>query len=94
MLIPLPIITCIMTFSFHRMYSDTSAQLSLERATEIDKRSMVKIRFTEDLYRQPVLAEGVLEPQPYRASSASQVQTRKGSSLNIGVLHNDSGKIV
>lgn len=94
-LIPLPIITTIMIYSFHRMYAETSAQVSLERATELDKRAMVKIRFTEDLYRQPVLTQGKLEPQHYRASNASHQQSRGGSSRqSIGVLHNDSGKLV
>ena len=78
--------------SFHRIYEVPSAQLSLERATQLDQKSMVKIRFDEDLYRQPVMAEGKLEPLPYRASINVTPITSNVSGL--GVLHADVGKIV
>ncbi len=79
--------------SFHRVYHIPSTQLSLERATQLDNKSMVKIQFDEDLYRQPVMAEGNLEPLPYRLSS-NVSQTVTSSISSLGVLHADVGKIV
>ena len=79
--------------SFHRVYQVPSSQLSLERATQLDQKSMVKIRFDEDLYRQPVMAVGTLEPLPYRvATNPSQLMA--SSITSLGVLHEDSGKLV
>ena len=76
--------------SFDRIYQVPSTQLSLERATQLDQKSMVKIRFDEDLYRQPVMAEGQLEPLPYRVrANISPMMTSSMSSL--GVLHADVG---
>ena len=77
--------------SFHRVYEVPSAQLSLERASQLDQKSMVKLRFEEDLYRQPVMAEGRLEPLPYRIT-ANAVSPSVTASL--GVLNIDTGKIV
>ncbi len=76
--------------SFHRIFQVPSTQLSLERASQLDQKSMVKIRFEEDLYRQPVMAEGKVDPLPYRV--ATHIAPAVTSSLSF--LHSDSGKIV
>ncbi len=78
--------------SFHRIYQVPSAQLSLERASQLDQKSMVKIRFDEDLYRQPVMAEGRLDPLPYRIAAHTSHTVNMTSSL--GVLNINTGKIV
>jgi len=95
-LLPLPFITFIMMQSFQRCYVGPGSQLSLEKAVELDKDSMVKIHFREDFFKQPILAEGIIEPMPYRVQQHTQVNpvrtTRNFSQL--GVLHEDSEKIV
>jgi len=92
-LLPLPFITYFMINEFGRIYQSPSEILSLERATQIDQKSMVKIRFDEDLYRQPVMAEQRLEPLPYRVSLDSL--SMSSSISPVGVLHTDVGnKIV
>ena len=80
-----------MVQSFHRVYEIPSAQLSLERASQLDQKSMVKLRFDEDLYRQPVMAEGRLEPLPYRITAHTASSSVTSS---LGVLNTDTGKIV
>lgn len=93
-LLPLPFITYMMMQSFHRIYQEPSEQLSFERATQLDQKSMVKIRFDEDLYRQPVMAEGKVDPLPYRITSHYTTATPSSSISSLGVLHADVGKIV
>lgn len=84
-----------MTNEFGRIYQVPSEQLSLERATQLDQKSMVKIRFDEDLYRQPVMAEARLEPLPYRVSPNASSPAMSSSISSLGVLHTDVGnKIV
>ena len=79
--------------SFHRIYHAPSTQLSLERATQLDQKSMVKIRFDEDLYRQPVMAEGRVEPLPYRVTT--NISPAVSSSISsLGILNSSTGKLV
>jgi hypothetical protein len=96
LLIPLPFVTYIMMQTFERRHVEPSFQLSLERAQELDQDSMVKIRFTEDFYRQPVLTEEPkLDPLPYRVSGTASPRMMMISRHELGVLHNESGsKIV
>ena len=89
-LVPLPFLTYIMMKSFDRMYTVPSSLLSLDRASQLDSTSMVKILFDEDLYRQPALAEKVIEPIPYRCGTPSTIS---GHSI-LGVFNEDLGKIV
>ena len=81
--------------TFQRLYAEPSQQLSLERATAFDQRSMVKIGFREEFYRQPVLAEGSVEPLPYRRSMRpTQTPGRIHSQSSLGKLHDDHGSNV
>lgn len=98
---PLPIITTVMMNSFSRTYDVPSAYLSLERSKELDANSMVKLRFTETMFRQPVLAEGKVEPLPYRiVRDGSMVDLERklsgqnSSVRNLGVFHDDAAKLV
>ena len=67
--------------------------LSLERAVQVDKHATDELEFSEDTYRQPVLAEGAVEPQlhhSYEKEEHDQTPIRQGQ----GMFHDDSGKIV
>jgi len=93
-LFPLPAITAIMMRSFTQHYEVPSTQLSLEMAKDLDDNSMVKLQFTEDHYRQPVMAEKRAEPLPYRAERNGVADEVKSAHAfhNLGVFHDDSGK--
>lgn len=52
-LIPLPFYTYNMMKKFENSYIIPSSLLSLDKASDLDVQSMVKIQFDEDLYRQP-----------------------------------------
>jgi hypothetical protein len=90
-LVPLLFLTYTMMKSFDRMYTVPSSLLSLDRASQLDSTSMAKIQFDEDLYRQPVLAEKVVEPIPYRVGMPS---IDSGRTSLLGVFSADLGKIV
>jgi len=90
-LLPLPFLTFTMMKSFDRMYTVPSSLLSLDRASQLDSTSMVKIQFDEELYRQPVLAENVIEPLPYRIGKPPPSPGQRGL---LGVFSDDFGKIV
>ena len=82
--------------TFDERHVKPSLQLSLERSQEIDQDSMVKIRFSENLYRQPVLTEEPkLDPLPYRVRGNSSPGMMTMPRNELGVLHNETGsKIV
>lgn len=82
--------------TFDERHVKPSLQLSLERSQEIDQDSMVKIRFSENLYRQPVLTEEPkLDPLPYRVRGNSSPRMMTMPRNELGVLHNETGsKIV
>lgn len=63
-------------------------------AKDLDDNSMVKLQFTEDHYRQPVMAEKRAEPLPYRAERNGVADEVKSAHAfhNLGVFHDDSGK--
>jgi len=89
-LLPLPVFTTLVMRSFAQEYDNPSAQLSLERAKDLDHNSMVRLQFTENLYRQPVLTEGKIEPSPYRIRK--NPERMELSSPRLGVFHDDAGK--
>ena len=51
---------------FRRLYWDTGFRLSLERGLHSDTDEEENNDFSDNMYRQPVLGEGLAEPQPYR----------------------------
>lgn len=91
---PLPMITTVMMRSFTQLYEVPSTQLSLEMAKDLDENSMVKLQFTGDHFRQPVLAEGLAEPLPYRTVRNGMTKGNPSSTFkSLGVFHDDDGKI-
>ena len=88
-LLPLPFMTYFMMQTFDRVYAKPSFVMSLDRASQLDHGSMVKIHFDENLYRQPVLTENRLEPLPYRMGLSPSSQKS-----SIGLFNDDIGKIV
>ena len=75
LLVPLPFITYFTMMHFRRHYGDPGKSLSLERARQIDLNPPSDTsKFDRDAYRQPVLAEGVVEPMPYRRGYAPSME--------------------
>ena len=81
-----------MIATFDRLYYAPSTQLSLDRAMQLDKCSMVKIQFDENLYRQPVLQATSVTPLPYRIRAESRLSPT--SSLGMLNRESDTSKLV
>ena len=93
-LLPLPFFTGLVMRSFAQQFDIPSVQLSLERAKILDLNSMVSLQFRENLYRQPVLAEGIAEPLPYRRQRTSATPVNPPTACKgLGVFHDDAGKV-
>ena len=82
---PLPIITIKMMNVFKTLYVRPGMCISVERAVELDAQRNMQSTFSADVYRQPVLTEGIVEPAPKRKFSEVVDDTQLGD---------DSGKIV
>lgn len=94
-LLPLPFLTLCMMQRFKIAYSDTGMHLSLERGIKLDQGSQSDVKFSEEMYRQPVLTEGEAKIQPYRRNSPNQ--SRSSRFLNNETMTKNlsaSGKIV
>mmetsp|Transcript_12989 Transcript_12989/g.30705 ORF Transcript_12989/g.30705 Transcript_12989/m.30705 type:complete len:949 (+) Transcript_12989:219-3065(+) len=71
---PLPIITIKMLGVFKTLYIDPGECISVERAVELDAHNpMAASSFDADVYRQPVLAETIVEPQMRQDSALSSL---------------------
>jgi len=70
-LLPLPFYTLSMMNSFKKLYEEPGRYLSLERAIHLDQKSAKEAQFDRNVYRQPSMREGDLEPQPYRRKKGS-----------------------
>jgi len=92
-LLPLPFITYRMMQRFQNSYVYPGQYLSLERAMKLDEHSIARIQFSEDTYRQPVLAENALQPFPYRVGK-NALHSGINIQPNVGILMSDSSKIV
>ena len=69
---PLPIITIKMMGVFKTLYIDPGECISVERAVELDAHNQMSASsFDADVYRQPVLAETLVEPQIRQDSALS-----------------------
>lgn len=89
---PLPFITIQMMGVFKRLYVFPGDSVSLSKAIDLDTHRNEQTSFCGDVYRQPVLAEKIVEPQPYRRSA--QVPVLETMSNGLASKAADSGKIV
>jgi hypothetical protein len=69
-LLPLPFYTVGVMSSFKHLYENPGQYLSLERAVDLDKRSTAQPNFDTNVYRQPSLIPGEIEPMPHRRPSS------------------------
>lgn len=84
---PLPLISIKMMDVFKNLYVVPGTCISVERAVELDARSVAQLSFSADVYRQPVLTEKLTEPQILR-------QRQSATEMTLERTSTDSGKIV
>jgi len=83
-IIPLPMLILYFWYICDRKFKSPSENLSLEYAVELDRLNQAHHTspvesFTEDLYRQPSLAEGPVVPDVYRRSSSVSALSSNGA---------------
>lgn len=78
---------------FKTLYVNPGMCISVEQAVELDALKTVQSSFSPDVYRQPVLTEGIVEPQIRRDSPVRMMSVLSTQIVDDAKVA-DSGKIV